>query len=256
MTTQNRQWVGIDECVNEYLSESEQSNQKYFKVWHLAYRCLMELGLDAFFCIRSVKLPVNANLTVTLPADYLNYIKVGVLNEQGDIIPMGFNSNLTAAYDLASTRLEQTQDNTILTQFTQQSVSWYNYWNGYSYSPLLGLPSGSPFIGNFKMDNANGVIVLSQDFSYEYVMLEYLSAPQANNDYYLPVQFKEAMIAYIRWKDRISIPVKTHMDNASVEARRRDYYNERRLAIARYEPIRLPESYQWLLNNQRQGVKA
>mgnify|MGYP007027865246 CR=1 FL=1 len=256
MALQNKQWITLDECVTAYLDESEQSNQKYFKIWHLAFRALTELGLDAFYVIRSVKLPVNANLTVTLPADYLNYSKVGVLNQQGEIIPMGVNNNLTTAFDLSPTRLEQTQDNTIPTQLDEQGVWWFNYWNGYAFGPIYGLPSGTPHIGTFKIDNANGVIVLSENFSYEYVMLEYLASPKEGGEYYLPIQFKEAVIAYLRWKDAISVSVKTHVANSNIQMRRKDYYNERRLAIARFDPVNLPDLYEWNLLQQRLTVKA
>lgn len=254
--SQNRQWIPIDEPINAYLDESEQSNHKYFKLWQLAFRAMTELGLDAFYNVKSVKLPVNDNLTVQLPADYLSYSKVGVLNQQGEIIPMGVNNNLTVAFDLSPTRLEQTQDNTLVTQFNQLGVWWYNYWDGYGYGNLYGLPSGSPFIGSFKIDNANGVIVLSENFNYPYVMLEYVSSPIEGGEYYIPIQFKEAIIAYLRWKDIISIPSKTHVNNSNVLMRRKDYYNERRLAIARYDPIKLPDLYQWHLENQRLCVKA
>jgi len=256
MTTQNRQWLNLDECINDYLDESEQGNYKYFKCFHLAFRAMTELGLDVFYAVKSVKLPVNANLTVTLPADYLNYSKVGVFNQQGEVITMGVNNNLSTAYDLQPTRLSQTQDNTIPTAYNQDGIGWYNYYNGYGVGVLYGLPSGTPFIGSYKIDNANGVMVLSENFPYDYVVLEYISSPKEGGDYYVPVQFKEAIIAYLAWKDIRSMPVKTHMQNNSTEARRRDFYNERRLAIARYDPIRLPDLYQWLLETQRLAVKS
>lgn len=256
MALQHQQWINLEECVTAYLDESEQSNAKYFKVWHLAFRGMTELGLDAFYLVKSVKLPVNANLTVTLPADYLQYSKVGVFNEQGEIIPMGVNNNLTVAFDLNPTRLEQTQDNTITTNVQQNGIWWFNYWNGYGIGNVFGLPSGSPFIGSFKIDNANGVIVLSENFSYPYVMLEYMASPQDGGEYYIPIQFKEALIAYLRWKDIISIPVKTHVANANVLIRRKDFYNERKNAIARFDPVNLPDLYQWNLQNQRLTVKA
>jgi hypothetical protein len=254
--SQNRGWIPLDEPITDYMNEAELSQIKYRKLWYLAFRALTELGLDAFYSVKSVKLPVNANLTVTLPADYINYSKVGVLNQQGEIIPMGVNNKLTVAFDLSSTRLEQTQDNTIPTQINEQGVWWYNYWNGASFAPVYGLPSGSPFIGSYKIDNANGVIVLSENFSYDYVMLEYVSSPQEGGEYYLPIEFKEAVIAYLRWKDIISVAVKSRPQQANVEMRRRDYYNERRLAIARFDPVRLPDLYQWHLETQRLTVKA
>lgn len=253
---QNRQWIPIEEPITAYMDEAEVSNHKYFKLWNLAFRAMTELGLDAFYNVKSVKLPVNSNLTVTLPADYLQYSKIGVLNQQGEIIPIGVNSKLTVAFDLQPTRLEQTQDNTIPTQINQQGVWWYNYWNGQGFGQLYGLPSGNPFIGSFKIDNANGVIVLSEGFGYEYIMLEYVSSPKVGGEYYVPIQFKEAVIAYLRWKDVISIPSKTHVNNASLEMRRRDYYNERRLAIARFDPVILPDLYEWNLQNQRLTIKG
>ena len=169
---------------------------------------------------------------------------------------MGINSKLTTVFDLKSTRLQQTQDSTIPTQLNQQGVWWYNFCNGQGFGQIFGLPSGSPFVGNFKIDSANGVIVLLENFGYSYVMLEYVSSPAPGGEYYIPVQFKEAVISYLRWKDIISIPSKTHVNNANLQMRRKDYYNERRLAIARYDPINLPDLYQWNLEMQRLCVKA
>lgn len=253
---QNRQWISLDECINAYIDESEQSNHKYFKLWNIAYRALNEIGMDSFYTIKSVKLPVNANVTVTLPEDYLNYSKVGVLNQQGEIIPLGVNNKLTTAFDLQPTRLTQTQDDTILTEYSQSGFWWYNYWNGYGMSNLYGVPSGAPFIGSFKIDNANGVIVLSQQFSYDYVMLEYVAAPKPGGDYYVPVQFMEAVIAYIAWKDIRSMPSSRKGSIGDKQLRRTDFYNELRKAKARYDPVNLADLYEWNLINQRMVVKG
>lgn len=253
---QHLQWVSIDDCINAYLSRSEQSNHKYFKLWHLCFDWLNQVGLNSFYAVQAVKLPVNANLTVTLPANYLNYSKVGVLNQQGEIIPMGFNSKLTTSFDYSPTRIEQTQDNTISTQLNEQGVWWYNVWNGGGYSNTYGLPSGAPFIGSFKIDNANGVIVLSENFSYDYVMLEYVASPQPGGEYYLPVQFKLALISYLAWMDVINLPVKTHMANSNVGMRRHDYFQELERAKFSYDPVNLPNLYQWNLEMQRLTIKA
>lgn len=260
MAAQNTQWIKIDECITAYMDEAELSQSKYFKLWQLAFRGMTELGLDFFYTIKSVKLPVSANLTVPLPADYLNYSKVGVLNMQGEIITMGYNSNLTTAFDLQPTRLQQTQDPTLVTiennTGVNNGVGWYNYWNGYALGVQYGLPSGTPFIGNFKIDNANNVIVLSENFPYSYIMLEYVASPDVNNEYVIPIQFKEALISYIRWKDSISVNVKTHVANSNIQMRRRDFYNDRRIAIARYDPFDIGDAYEWLLENQRLSVKS
>lgn len=256
MPLQNRQWVSLDDCITSYLDESEQSNTKYFKLWNLAYRALTELGLDFFFSVKSVKLPVNPNLTVTLPEDYLNYTKVGILDNQGQIIPLSVNNNLTTSFDLQPTRLEQVVDPTIVTAYSPQGIVWWNYWNGYGLSNLYGLPSGSPFVGQFKIDAGNGVVVLDINFTFDYIMLEYVAAPMPGGEYYVPVQFKEAVISYLRWKDIISLPASRKGTLGDKRDRRSEYYNERRLAIARYDAVNLTDLYEWNLKNQRITVKG
>lgn len=256
MATQNRQWVTIDEAITDYLTESEQGNHKYFKCWNLAYRAMTELGLDFFYSVKSVKLPVNPNLTVTLPADYLNYTKVGILNNEGAIIPLQVNNNLTTAFDMQPNRLAQTQDPSIVTGYSPQGIVWWNFWNGYGLSNLYGLPSGSPFVGSFKIDNKNGVIVLDEYYDFEYVMLEYIASPVSGGEYFIPIQFKEAVIAYLRWKDLISMPPSRRGSLGDKRDRRSDYYNERRIAIARYDAVKLSDLYEWNLANQRMAVKS
>lgn len=256
MALQHQQWIPIDSVITDYLTESEQSNHKYFKLFHSAFRGMDNMGIDFFYTIQSFKLPVNANLTATIPANCIKVSKVGVFNQQGEVIPLSQNSNLSTAFDLQPTRLEQTQDNTIPTQISQNGIYWYNYWNGSGYTNLYGLPSGSPFVGNYKIDNANGVIVLSQNFAYDYVLVECVTSPVEGETYYIPVQFREALIAWLRWKDNISIPVKTHVSNSNIQMRRHDFYNERRLAIAQYDPVNLPDLYEWNLKTMRLTVKA
>jgi len=41
---------------------------------------------------------------------------------------------------------------------------YYNYWDNGSYYNLFGVPSGAPFIGSFKIDNDNGVIILNVNY--------------------------------------------------------------------------------------------
>ena len=255
MTNTHQQYTSLDTVINFYLDRSEQSVHKYFKCWQIAFSGMEEMGLDFFYQIKSVKLPVNANLTVSLPDDYLNYSKVGVLNSAGEIIPMGYNSNLTTYADLLPTRLEQTQDNTIVDIIQFNTPVWYNYWASNGFSTLYGLPSGSPFIGSFKVDNHNGVILLSEDFGYPYIMLEYVAAPMQGMDYYIPTQFKTALMWYIAYNDIAMLPSSRRGALGDKEQRRRQYHNERRIANARYRPVDLLAAHQWSMESNRLTVK-
>lgn len=249
-------WITIDEAINGYIDESEQSNHKFFKLWQLAFRVMTDLGLDFFYQVKSVKLPVNPNFTVTLPSDYLNYSKIGVLNDVGEIIPLKYNDKLTTYAEFSPDRVQKTQDNTLFNFFTFNTPIWYNFWTGNSFTTLYGMPSGAPFVGNFKVDNANGIILLNESFSYDYLMVEYISAPQQDQQYYIPIQFKEAMIAGLAWLDIRSIPSSRRGNLGDKRDRRREFYNQRRLGWARYRPLHLEEAYEWHLANMRLTVKT
>lgn len=253
--SQHQQWVELDECIYGYIDRAELSEHKYFKLWHLAFECMSELGLDFFYQIKSVKLPVNSNLTVDLPSDYLNYSKVGVLNDRGEIIPLKYNDKLTFYAGQNPDRIEKTQDNALFNLFQFNAPIWYNYWNGFNFTTLYGLPSGAPFVGSFKIDNHAGIILLGETFSYSYLMLEYVASPQEGQVYYAPIQFKQAIIAYLAWNDIQYIPSKTHVNNSNVQMRRREYYNQRRLGWARFRPFSLIEAYEWSQQNTRLTVK-
>jgi hypothetical protein len=118
------------------------------------------------------------------------------------------------------------------------------------------VPSGQPFVGNFKVDTANGVILLNEHFRYDYVMLEYVSSPNENEDYHLPLQFREALIAWLAWKDSNAKNIKSHMMLGDKRDKRHEFYNERKNAIARWKPIRKQEIYQASQEMTRLAVKS
>lgn len=256
---QHTSYITLDSVVNDYLSESEQSVTKYFKIWHIAYRGLEQLGLDAFYRVQSVKLPINANLTVTLPANYMNWTKVGVLNRVGEIIPLNYNENFSTFADLLPNRVEQTTDDTELWGEWGNNT-WLNYWNGGMYTNIYGVPSGQPIVGSFKVDTENGVILLNHRFTehYDYIMLEYVASPQASEgqEYYLPVQFREALIAWMTWRDGKAKSMKSHMQLGSHRDNKHDFFVERRNAIARWKPVRKQEMYQASQEQTRLAVKS
>tara|TARA_R110000868_G_scaffold36279_4_gene128924 strand:- start:182 stop:952 length:771 start_codon:yes stop_codon:yes gene_type:complete len=256
MGTPHQQFVDINDCVSAYLDESEQGINKYFKISQLAFRAMDELGLDFFYSIKSSRLPIKSNLTVDLPADYLNYTKVGVLNSKGEIITLSYNNKLTTYADLFPDRLTKTQDQTLLNWAYPYNGVFSNFWNGSTFGNLYGVPSGAPFMGSFKIDPDNGVILLNETYGYEYIMLEYVSSPTPGQTYYVPLQFKEAIIAYLSWKDIKSMPSTRKGNLGDKRDRKHEYYNERRLAIARYKPFRTNQAYDQNLENQRLTVKA
>jgi hypothetical protein len=249
-------WIKIDECINSYIDRSEQGIHKYFKLFHICFDGMNQMGLDSFYAVKSVKLPINANLTVNLPPDYLNYTKVGILNGRGEVVPLDYNNKLTTYADLLPDRLDKTQDGSLWQWYTYNNLIFYNYWDGFNFINLYGIPSGAPFVGSFKIDNKNNVILLDENFCWDYIILEYMASPQEGGEYYIPIQFKEAMIWFLAWQDIALLPNTRKGGLGDKEQRRKNYFNERRRAIAQYKPLHLEEAYEWNLKNQRLVVKG
>jgi len=250
--SQHLPFVTLDSIILDYLTESEQSSNKYVKCFHLAFRGFEQMGLDAFYAVRAVKLPVDANYTVQLPADFMNWTKVGVLNDRGEIIPLYHNDKLTTFADLSSTRLTQTQDNTL---WDYDDNSWNNYWNGSAFVNIYGTPSGQPFVGSFKVDLANGVILLDESFDYDYLLVEYVASPVVGQEYYVPIQFREALVAWLWWKDKRAVSINRGQVGITRDLKN-DFFNERRNAIARWKPTRTYEAYQASQEQTRMSLKS
>ena len=255
--SQTRNYITIDSVINDYIDESEQSVHKYAKLYNIAVRGMEKLGLDFFYKIRSVKIPIDTtNYTAELPNDYISYTKIGVLNSVGEIIPLKFNNKMTYYADQQPDRLPLTQDNTLATLYQPDLPLWFNYWDGYGFQNIYGLPSGSPFVGSFNIDDSNGVVLLNQYFNYSYLMIEYLSSGNPDEPFRIPIQFREALLSFLAWRDIASIPSTRKGNLGDKRDRKQEFYNQRRIANAQFKPLYLMQAYEQNLDTQRMTVKA
>lgn len=251
-------WISLDSCITDYIGEAELSIHKYKKLFDIAFRGFDDMGLDFFYQIASYPLPINANQTVTIPSNCLKIVKVGPLNSAGEIIPLYCNPNLTNYDDLLPNRIAKIQSLTPPTAINVLDISPFafnNYWNGDTFLTLYGLPSGAPFVGSFTIDETNGVIVLDPYYNYNYLMVECVVSPEQGQEYYLPIQFREAIIEWMGWRDIKHLPNTRKGQLGDKRDRKHDYYNARRMAIARYKPFRAQEAHQLNMENTRLTVK-
>lgn len=255
--SQARNYITIDSVINDYIDESEQSVHKYAKLYNIAVRGMEKLGLDFFYKIRTVKIPIDTtNYTAQLPNDYISYTKIGVLNSVGEIIPLKFNNKMTYYADQQPDRLALTQDNTLATWYQSDLPLWFNYWDGYGFQNIYGLPSGSPFVGSFNIDDSNGVVLLNQYFYYSYLMIEYLSSGNPDEPFRIPIQFREALLSFLAWRDIASMPSTRKGNLGDKRDRKQEFYNQRRIANAQFKPLYLMQAYEQNLDTQRMTVKA
>jgi len=70
------------------------SNASDVAIRNIALRGIREIGFDIGKKIRSIKLDIESNNTITLPDDYVDVSKLGIIGEDGIIRALNYNGNL------------------------------------------------------------------------------------------------------------------------------------------------------------------
>ena len=253
--SQRQQWITLESCIYDYISEAELTENKYAKLFNIAFRAMEELGLDFFYQIKSVLLDVKPNKVADLPEDYANYTKLGILNGSGGVIALKFNGSLTSFADLNVDRLANIGNDSIASIYSFTSPNFYNFGNGDGYSTLYGVANSGLYGGGFKIDNSNNVVILDPSFGYSKLLLEYTANPPNDKDYMIPQQFREAIIAYLAWRDIVNLPIRRGSIGTN-QQRRLEYFEARRRGIAKYKPFHVEQFVMASQDSSRLVVKS
>lgn len=233
-------WVTVDSVVNDYMGEAELSVSQYYKLWQIAFRGMENLGVDFFYEVKTVKIPINANGTATLPPN-INWIKIGVFDMLGGFIPLSYNPKLTTYASLNTNRESRNNVNGGLINnldsiYSISSPCFYNYYGGgYLYGDTW-------YGGSFNVDEKNGIVLFDNWTSITDVAVEVMCAPTAGEEYYIPSVFREALIEWIGWRDIKHLPNSRRSNIGEKRDRKHDYYNARRLAGTRFKPFNLEQA--------------
>ena len=164
-----------------------------------AMRAIQELSYDVFRSIKSQEIEIPASLTMVLPQDYVNYVKLVRVDSSGIervLYPTGKTSNPFAIEQNADGvyQLEDTDNNSTMDSLKEQDPS--NTWDNYkSQTPRkdvytddttdleidnrgrrYGLdPQHSQSNGSFYIDYQRGYIHFSSALSGQTVTLKYIS---------------------------------------------------------------------------------
>lgn len=197
------QYIPLKQVVSYCLDENDQSIGSFDKYWVLAFRGLIDMLLDVTAEPLTVRLPVSGNKTVPFPSDYLSWVKIGVLNENGEVSTLKINNALTTYKDTNPNRLQQlTSDISDGFPFLLSNPYYLNYYYNGMYQPLFGVGGGLVQYGECRIDDANNLIILPPTFRFDSIILEYISSPEKNGDYQIPITCQEAVIAFIKWKSK------------------------------------------------------
>lgn len=197
------QYVPLKTVVSYCIDETEQSIGSFDRAWVLGFRALVDMLIDVTAEALTVRLPVSGNKTVSFPSDYLSWVKIGILNENGEVSTLKINNALTTYKDTNPNRLEKlTADISDAAPLLLGSPFYLNYYYNNTYQPLFGVGGGLIQYGECRVDDTNNLIILPPDFRFDSIILEYISSPEKNGDYQVPLIAQEAIIAFIKWKSK------------------------------------------------------
>ena len=220
----------IDNFMVGYVGDGKLiQNAKKSDVLFFAKRSLQEFSYDTLKSIHSQELSIPASLSVILPQDYVNYVRVSWIDQLGvkriiypannlTIAPFGtpiqdqagvptqdnFGENIEGT-SLTVERWKSANDNLINGQLINNIDEAVDFQNAYGFEGSwnwgrqYGLdPQTSQMNGWFNMDEREGKMSFSSNLSGKLIVLEYISDGLAyDSDTKVPKLAEDALYASI-----------------------------------------------------------
>lgn len=236
-------YIQLKEIVANTLDECDKSIADFDKCWIIAFRGLEDMHFNIAAEPKTVRLPKNGNQTVTLPADYVAWVKIGVMDNLGQVSTLRINNSLTTFRDNNPNRLDLlTADVNSGWGGSNLNMPFLNFYYNGVYTPLFGIGGGLIQFGECRVDERNNVIILPPDYRFESLLLEYISCPEKDDDYMVDRRLREPLITFIKWKLKLDTDVNYYA--RLVEARRK------------ITPVHLQTFNQIIRENQKFCLKA
>lgn len=202
--------------VSYFLDQySKQGLYERDQIWLLGLRALTEMNYDISGEPQTFRLPLNGNKTVSFPNGCIQWTKIGVLNENGELCSLKINNALTKWKDQLDSRLQFSPDINNSIGALANAPIWINYYYNDNFYNLYGVGGGLIQYGSCTVDDQNELVVLDPNFQYNDIMFECIMSPQRDVDYKVLTALQEAVIAFIEAKLKLNT-----MENFYAEARK------------------------------------
>ena len=214
-------YVELSTVVSYFLDQYDKSMDSFDKCWLIGFRALNEIYTGITAEPKTTRIPLEGNDTVPFPADYLNWVKIGILTENKQVATLRINRDLTAYKDNNPNRLEYLTADVPSNVFPYVPYPFYlNYWsNGYYTTLFDAAPEGILYQGECRVDELNRVVILGPHFQFDHILFEYTSIPTMDSDYRIEMVCQEAIIAFLEWKMKLNTEQNYYA--RLIEARRR-----------------------------------
>tara|TARA_R100000664_G_C2757364_1_gene145570 strand:+ start:3260 stop:3991 length:732 start_codon:yes stop_codon:yes gene_type:complete len=228
------QFVTLDEVIQGLLvDEGKSSEHEYLRYFNIGLRGLKELNFDTVRQIKSVELQLDSKNTVTLPSDYVSYIKIGVADNNGNVSYMGIRENINFVPGTQSTTVQDNTENPPIFSYNNYDNSlWGRYGQGGG-NNANGYYRENLNDRTIEFSNSNGPIIL------EYVSDG--STGLTGTEIKIHAFAEEALRSFIYWK---SVQRKRAINMNEKMAAKNEYYNQKRLSRARMQSFNKNEALQ------------
>jgi hypothetical protein len=256
----NYQYVTLEDVVNNFIMSGQDddftSNVDRYKVLYQARRAFRELYFDVAQDIKAVALELNSNLMITLPQDYVGYVRISWLDSEGGLHPMAMDNTLS----IAAGYLQDNEyailfdaDGNIIEESPQSETKNNSFhFSLENFNPNVDL-SKSYTKGSFVVDKSNGFIKFGSEVFGKVVVIEYISDGMFTNaegstDLKIHKFTETAVYDWIYWKlieRRRNVPA-----NEKMRARK-EWFNSRRLSKRRLSTIKAEDLRQVLKGDSK-----
>ena len=276
-------YISLREMLVDYKITMDEddyaSSASDYAMRNFALRGIREFGFDVQPRVRSIKRSVHAsNNTITLPDDFVDIVKLGVVDDNGVVRAFAENKNINISQKLVdpSSTSESSDiggdnftntgnrrvlsDNNIndreddqtstISDGNNDDLDWYvfeNYLYQGGLGRLYGL-GGGKLRGNYRINYDQNRIEIDSEAGVTEVVLEYISDAARSSEPVVHVYAEEALRAYVYYK---IVERKSSVPAGEKQRARAEYYNERRKARIRLSNF----SKEQALNTIRKNFK-
>ena len=276
-------YISLREMLVDYKITMDEddyaSSASDYAMRNFALRGIREFGFDVQPRVRSIKRSVHAsNNTITLPDDFVDIVKLGVVDDNGVVRAFAENKNINISQklvdplstsessDVGGDNFTNTgnrrvlSDNNIndreddqtstISDGNNDDLDWYvfeNYLYQGGLGRLYGL-GGGKLRGNYRINYDQNRIEIDSEAGVTEVVLEYISDAARSSDPVVHVYAEEALRSYVYYK---IVERKSSVPAGEKQRARAEYYNERRKARIRLSNF----SKEQALNTIRKNFK-
>jgi hypothetical protein len=239
--------VSLEQIVTDFVfsidSDDYVNNVSDTMVRNLALRGIRDLGFDIMKRIKAADLNVSATNTVTLPADYVDLLKIGIVGEDGLVYVFGENKNK----NLLANNAGDLPDYLL----GYSDFIYRNFVNSTTDGRLYGY-GGGHYSGEYRINLGENRIELTLGTGTDTVYIEYIADEALAANPSVHVYAEQAIRAYIYYH---LVERKSNVPAVEKARARQEYYNERRLANARLKSFSKEEALKTIRKNFVQSPK-